>query len=130
MILINFAYHLTAGQREAIEKLLDQEITQEIHLQVAFNNEIDFKDQVKALFENRHMPVETLMVNPVAVILPSHSFIAGLVLVELHGRMGRFPAVIRFKPKQGSLPLMYEVAEVVDLQQLRESVRQNRSFSG
>ena len=130
MILINFAYPLTAGQREAIEKLLDQEITQEIHLQVAFNNEIDFKDQVKALFENRHMPVETLTVNPVAVILPSHSFIAGLVLVELHGRMGRFPAVIRFKPKQGSLPLLYEVAEVVDLQQLRESVRQNRSFSG
>jgi hypothetical protein len=57
------------------------------------------------------------------------SFIAGLVLVELHGRMGRFPAVICFKPKAGSLPLVDEVAEVVDFQQVCETIRQKRSFS-
>jgi hypothetical protein len=129
MILINFAYPLNQQQRKNIEALLSQEISQVIHRPVNFDNEQPFKDQVEELLEDSNLPVEGLMTHPVAVILPSHSFIAGLVLVGLHGRMGRFPAVIRFKPKAGSLPLVYEVAEVVDLQQMRETIRQKRSFS-
>ena len=37
------------------------------------------------------------------------------LLAELHGRCGYFPAHVRTRPVQGSIPPQYEVAEVMDL---------------
>jgi hypothetical protein len=62
-----------------------------------------------------------LLINP-----PSLNFIAIVLLAELHGRCGYFPAHLRLRPVQGSLPPQYEVAEVLDLQALREAARQRR----
>jgi hypothetical protein len=63
-----------------------------------------------------------LLINP-----PSLNFIAVALLAELHGRCGYFPAVLRLRPVEGSLPPQYEVAEVLDLQVIRDSARQKRN---
>ncbi|MFN3763696.1 MAG: CRISPR-associated protein Csx15, partial [Anaerolineae bacterium] len=48
------------------------------------------------------------------------------LLAELHGRCGYFPAMLRVRPVPGSTPPRYEVAEIVNLQMLREEARKRR----
>jgi hypothetical protein len=62
-----------------------------------------------------------LLVNP-----PSLNVIAVTLLAELHGRMGYFPAVIRLRPVAGSTPQQFEVAEILNLQAVREAARTRR----
>jgi hypothetical protein len=61
------------------------------------------------------------LVNP-----PSLNFIAVVLLAELHGRCSYFPAHLRLRPVQGSVPPRYEVAEVLNLQAVREEARRRR----
>jgi len=60
------------------------------------------------------------------VNLPSLTPIAGLLLAELHGRAGYFPAVVRLRPASGSTPPQYEVAELLNLQAVRDGARAGR----
>jgi hypothetical protein len=63
---------------------------------------------------------------PILVVLPSLNFIAAVLLAELHGRMGYFPPVVRTRPVEGALPRRFEVAEILDLQTLRQAARGKR----
>ena len=63
---------------------------------------------------------------PIIVNLPALSVIAGLVLAELHGRMGYFPPVVRLKPVSSLGPVVFELAEVLPLNAVREAARQKR----
>jgi hypothetical protein len=51
---------------------------------------------------------------------------AFVLLAELHGRIGHFPALIRLRPLPGSTPTTYEVAELINLQAIREDARRRR----
>jgi hypothetical protein len=127
MFLINFGYPLADAQKMRIEELLSQKIDSYYPIPVQFNNDQAFEKQVETLLADNDLPYQDLMTHPIAVILPSHAYIAVLILVELQARIGRFPAIIRFRPRPESLPLEYEVAEIVDLQWLRDQLRQKRS---
>jgi len=63
----------------------------------------------------------SILVNP-----PSLNFITALVLAELHGRMGYFPPVVRLRPVKEALPPRYEVAEILNLQAVRDAARLKR----
>ena len=63
---------------------------------------------------------------PLLVNLPALNFSAAALLAELHGRCGYFPPCVRLRPIAGSVPPQYEVAEVLDLQVLREEARKRR----
>jgi len=63
---------------------------------------------------------------PILVVLPALNFIAGVLLAELHGRMGYFPPVVRTRPIPNVLPRQFEVAEILDLQSVRENARKAR----
>jgi len=62
--------------------------------------------------------------------LPSLNFIAALLLAELHGRMGYFPPILRLRPAEGSVPPRYAVAEILNLQALRDAARLKREPRG
>ena len=62
-----------------------------------------------------------LLVNP-----PALNFVAVALLTELHGRMGYFPPIIRLRPASGSLPPLFEVAEVLKLQAVRNVAGRKR----
>jgi len=51
---------------------------------------------------------------------------AFVLLAELHGRIGHFPSLIRLRPLPGSTPTTYEVAELINLQAIREEARGRR----
>src|SRR5262245_61920180 len=58
------------------------------------------------------------------VSLPSLNSIVALVLAELHGRMGYFPALVRLRPMTESVPPQFEVAEILNLQAVRDAALQ------
>jgi hypothetical protein len=126
MILINFSHPLTREQVEQVEHLIGQEIHQVIDQPVQFDNSRQFSEQVDSLLEDlpissKELQTEAIIINP-----PALNFITALLLAELHGRMGYFPAILRLRPVDGSLPTRYETAEILNLQAVRDKSRNRR----
>lgn len=127
MILLNFSHPLTTGHLRQIEALTGRKVERMIEVHSQVDPQQPLTPQVTALVEQTGLsPAEwqrlPLLINP-----PSLNFLAVMLLAELHGRCGYFPAHLRVRPVQGGLPPQYEVAEVLDLQALRDAARQRRS---
>jgi len=126
MILLNFSHPLTPAQLAQVEALTGRRLERVADLPVQFDNERDFLPQLAELAARLPLSPQELQTAPILVNLPSLNFIAALLLAELHGRMGYFPPVLRLRPQPDSLPPTYEVAEVLNLQAVRDSARTNR----
>jgi len=126
MLVLNFSHPLTDAQRSQIEALTGQPITDLRQLQTQFDEQQPFAPQLAALMATLALTPAQWQGEPLLVILPSLNFIAAVLLAELHGRMGYFPPVVRTRPVAGSVPRRYEVAEILDLQALREAARRQR----
>ncbi|MCX7791522.1 MAG: CRISPR-associated protein Csx15 [Chloroflexaceae bacterium] len=63
---------------------------------------------------------------PLALNPPALAPVALALVAEIHGRIGHFPAILNVRPIEGSVPTRYEVAEVVNLQALRDAARMRR----
>ena len=81
---------------------------------------------VERLLDAAGLTSEQWQTTPILVVLPSLNFIAAALLAELHGRMGNFPPIVRIRPVAESLPRRYEVAEILDLQAIRDAARRKR----
>ena len=127
MILLNFSHPLTAEQIAQVEGLTGQPVARAISLPVQFDSDAAFEPQLRALMADLPLTPEALQTEPIVVNLPSLNFIAALLLAELHGRMGYFPPIIRLRPAAGSLPPRYEVAEILNLQAVRDAARRART---
>lgn len=126
MILINFSHPLTEVQREQIQDLTGQHLDRVIELKPHFDEQRPFREQLENLMSSvplspQAWQTEALLVNP-----PALNFITALVLSDLHGRMGYFPPILRLRPVKDSLPPRYEVAEIINLQELRAAARKHR----
>jgi len=126
MILLNFSHPLTSDQLAQAEALTGQSINQVIPLPVQFDNDQPYLPQLEALMAQLTLSVEQWQNEPILVNPPSLNFITALLLAELHGLMGYFPPIIRLRPVNGSLPPRYEVAEVLNLQAVRDAARKRR----
>lgn len=126
MILLNFSHPITDKQQAQIEALTSQPIAREIAAMPQFDEQQPFGPQVAALLSQVTLSPAEWQGEPILVVLPSLNFIAAALLAELHGRMGYFPPVVRTRPVAGSLPRRFEVAEILDLQALREAARRAR----
>lgn len=126
MILLNFSHPVTAEQVSQIETLTGQKVSQVLPLTAQFDNERPFEPQVQELLEQLPLTPEEWQTAPIVVKLPSLNVIAALLLAELHGRMGHFPPVVRLRPVAGALPPRFEVAEILNLQAVRDSARTRR----
>jgi len=62
-----------------------------------------------------------LILNP-----PALAPVAVALIAEIHGRVGYFPAILNVRPVAGSTPPRFEVAEVVNVQALRDEARARR----
>lgn len=126
MMVLNFSHPLTDAQRSQIEALTGQPIADARELPTQFDEQQPFGPQLAALMAMIDLTPAQWQSEPILVILPSLNFIAAALLAELHGRMGYFPPVVRTRPVAESLPRRYEVAEILDLQALREQARRQR----
>ena len=126
MNLLNFSHPLTPAQLAAIEKLTGQKVERVMDVKTQFDPEQPFAEQAGALVESIGLSAEEWQTTPLLINLPSLNVIAALVLAEMHGRCGYFPAVIRLKPIPESTPPQFAVAEILNLQAVRERARAAR----
>ncbi|MCO6450984.1 MAG: hypothetical protein J5I90_09390 [Caldilineales bacterium] len=126
MILLNFSHPITPAQQEQIEALTGQAVDRIVSIPTQFDEQTPFISQAEMLIGQVELSAEAWQGEPILVVLPSLNFISALLLAELHGRMGYFPPVVRTRPVEGALPRRFEVAEILDLQAVREAARRQR----
>ncbi len=123
MIVLNFSHPLTAAQEAQIAALAGEPVARVIEVAAKFDAQSPYVTQLAALLDRVALTSAQWQSGDLLVILPSLNYIAALVLADLHGRSGGFPPVVRLRPAPGSVLRRYEVAEILDLQGLREQVR-------
>jgi len=126
LVLINFSHPITVEQVQQIEALSEQKVDQVIERSVQFDNQKPYLPQVKSLLNGVPLTPSQWQTLPLVVNLPALNVIAAVLLAELHGRMGYFPTILRLRMVEGSLPPRYEVAELINLQAVRDEARLTR----
>ena len=126
MIIVNFAHPLTQAHRQQIETITGMAVTAVHDLPCQLNSNEPIMPQVEALLDSvplssHQWQTEALLLNP-----PGLATAAAALLAELHGRTGHFPAIIRVRPVNGRTPPQYEVAEIINLQAVRDQAREKR----
>jgi hypothetical protein len=117
---------LTGEQVSAVEQKLGQSVERILPLPAQFDQQQPFAPQLAQLLSTVELSPQEWQSAPLLVVLPSLSGIAAVVLAELHGRMGYFPPIVRLRPVEGALPPRYDVAEVINLQSVRDAARLKR----
>jgi len=129
MLLLNFSHPITSEQQAQIEGLVERPLERIIALPTHFDQSQPFLPQLREVLKMVTFTPEEWQTAPIIVNLPSYNYIAALVLVELHGRMGYFPPILRLKPVEGAIPPRFEVAEVINLQTAHdETARKERGM--
>ena len=128
MILLNFSHPLTPAQLDQVQALLGNpdEALRVVELPVQFDVQQPFEPQVQDLLARLPLSSAELQGEPILLNLPALNYIAAMLLAELHGRMGYFPAMLRLRPVAGSTPPRFEAAEIINLQTIRETARLER----
>lgn len=126
MIFLNFAHPLTQEQIRQVEALTGRPLERVIEIPAQVDPQQPLVPQVVALVDAAGLSPAEWQTLPIVVNPPSLNFIAVVLLAELHGRCGYFPAHLRMRPKAGSIPPQYEVAEILDLQAVRDAARRRR----
>ncbi|MCX7939732.1 MAG: CRISPR-associated protein Csx15 [Anaerolineae bacterium] len=127
MYLLNFSHPITPEQRAQLMRLLNIEALEVRDVSTQFDHQRSFVEQTRALADAVGLSPSEWQTLPIVVNLPALNTIAACLLAELHGRMGYFPPVLRLRPVEGALPPRFEVAEVINLQQVRDAARHTRS---
>jgi hypothetical protein len=126
MILLNFSHPLTEEQIRQIQNLVTEPLEKTLTIAVHFDNQKPFLPQLEELIGRIPLSAEEMQTASLLINPPSLNFITALLLAELHGRMGYFPPIVRMRPVEGALPPRFEVAEVLNLQAVREEARKER----
>jgi len=126
MILLNFSHPLTPAHLAQVEALAGQPVERvaEVHSQI--DPQQPLASQVVALADQAGLTPADWQSAPLLVNPPALNFVAVVLLAELHGRCGYFPAHLRLRPVKDSVPPQYEVAEISDLQAIRDAARRKR----
>ncbi|MFQ3534770.1 MAG: CRISPR-associated protein Csx15 [Aggregatilineales bacterium] len=126
MHIINFSHPLTTEQIAQIEARLGGKIDSIRNVRVQFDTEQAFVPQVIELLDELGITAEQWQTEAWLIVLPSLNFITAVLLAELHGRSGRFPTIIRLKPVTEALVSTFELAEIINLDQVRNAARARR----
>lgn len=126
MNLLNFSHPLNTSQREQLTHLVGQPISELRDIAVQLDTEQPFAPQIIAMVDQLAIEATRWQSEPWLIILPSLNFAAAILLAELHARMGHFPTIIRVKPVQQNFTTQYELAEIINLEQVRQEARKKR----
>ncbi len=125
MLILNFTHPLTDEHRTQIEALAGIAIDEIRTIPVQIDQAQPLEPQIRALVDSAGLTSEEWQTRLLLINSPGYAPAAFVLLAELHGRIGHFPSLIRLRPKAGPLPA-YEVAEVLNLQSIREDARARR----
>lgn len=126
MLLINFSHPLIDEQMLQIKTFINGEIDRVITIPIQLDQSQSFQKQIRSLVDAVDLSPEEWQTLPILINPPSYNFAAATLLAELHGRMGYFPSILRIRLIPDTTPPRYEVAEIINLQDVRNEARQKR----
>jgi hypothetical protein len=126
MLILNFTHPLTLEQRAQIEALAHTSIEEVRTIPVQIDQSEPLEPQIIAIMDSVGLSSEEWQTRRLLINSPGYAPAAFVLLAELHGRIGHFPSLIRLRPLPGSTPTIYEVAELINLQAIREEARRRR----
>lgn len=126
MVIINYSHPLTTEQLQQLEKITGKKVERVIEIDAQIDLQQPIAPQVTAMADQAGLTSKEWQTMPILINPPSLNFSAVALLADLHGRMGYFPPVLRLRPVSGSLPPRFEVAEIINLQAVREKARSKR----
>lgn len=125
MLILNFTHPLTDEHKAQIESLSGTSIDSIQTISVQIDQSQLLEPQIRALVESVQLTSEEWQMRSLLINPPGYAPAAFVLLAELHGRMGHFSTLIRLRPKAGPTT-SYEVAELLNLQTMRENSRTHR----
>lgn len=125
MLILNFTHPITPEQRAQIEALANASIEEVRTIPVQIDQGEPLEPQITAIVDAVGLSSEEWQTRPLLINPPGYAPAAFVLLAELHGRIGHFPSLIRLRPKPGPVT-SYEVAELLNLQTIREAARKRR----
>lgn len=126
MILLNFSHPFTAEQLHQLEELAGRKVNRVIEIDAQIDPQQPIAPQVVEMADRAGLTPAEWQSLPLLVNPPSLNISAAVLLAELHGRCGYFPAAVRLRPVPDVIPPRFEVAEIVNLQTVREEARRRR----
>jgi hypothetical protein len=125
MLILNYSHPLTAEQIAQVTTLVGKEPTIRT-IAVKIDNTQPLAAQLAALADESGISPDEWQSTPLIINPPGLAAAATALLAELHGRIGHFPTIMRLRPVPGSTPTVYEVAELINLQTVREQAHGQR----
>jgi len=126
MLLLNFGHPLTDAQISRVRELVGQDIERIIAVPTHFDHARPFEEQVRELLATVPLTPEQWQTTPLIINPPSLAPITAVLLAEIHGRSGYFPTILRLRPINGITPPQFELAELINLQGVRDVARGQR----
>jgi hypothetical protein len=126
MLLLNFGHPLTEAHLARIRQLVGRDLERVVPVPTHFDHARSFGEQVRELLATVPLTPEQWQTTPLIINPPSLAPITAVLLAEIHGRSGYFPTILRLRPIAGSTPPQFEVAELINLQEVREAARTMR----
>jgi len=126
MLILNFAHPLTDEHRAQVEALTGQTIERVVEVESQIDPQQPLAPQIAAMADQAGLSSAEWQTLPLLVNPPALNFSAVTLLAELHGRCGYFPPCLRMRPSPKRAPPRYEVAEILDLQAVRDAARGKR----
>ncbi len=127
MKILNFAHPFTKTQLAAIEALAGITISKIIELPSQIDPNRPIGPQIESILDSSGLTPQKWQTESLLINLPSLNYSTAALLAQLHGRMGYFPSVLRLRPHTGVAAPSFEVAEILNLQSMREQGRKKRS---
>jgi hypothetical protein len=121
VLLLNFGHPLGQDNREKIIQICDDEI-EEKYISSQHDQTKPVLEVARELVNAAGLSARDWKNASIVLIPPGLPQIAMAILAEIHGRHGGFPKIVNIRPTQ-TKPTRYDVAEIVDLQKLRNEAR-------
>jgi hypothetical protein len=125
MLLLNFSHPFTRTQYEKIAALANMPIEEVRTIRVQIRQEEPLEPQIVSIIDSVGLSSHEWQTRPLLINPPGYAPAAFVLLAELHGRSGHFPSLIRLRPEAGAVTT-YEVAELLNLQTIRDAARERR----
>lgn len=126
LVVVNFSHPLTIKHVETIKRLARDGVGRELGEMAKFDLTKELAAQVSELVDRVGLSSGQWQTEPILINPPGYQYATAILLAELHGRMGHFPTIIRMRPVPNSTPTQYEVVELLNLQAVRDRVREQR----
>lgn len=125
MHILNFAHPLSEEQLAQINQMSGQSLTVQT-IPTHIDRQRPLAELAYELAEASSLSAEAWQTQPLLINPPGLAPLALALLAEIHGRCGYFPALLNIRPVPNATPPRFEVAEIINLQHVRDGARGRR----